>query len=189
MRGNLRCGILWAGLVAALAGLTGCGVEIENVFMGDSITAGWSVPGQNLGVPGNTTAQMLARFPDEVPGHGYKTFLILGGANDVREGIPIEETFENIAAMAKAAHEAGMAVVVCELTPDYQKGFKYAGNLQALNQMIVELATSEDYFLADYYDPMVGHPEYFRDGLHPNAEGYAVMDEVLIPVLARVGER
>ena len=160
-------------------------MEFENVFMGDSITAGWAVPGRNLGVPGNTTAQMAQRFPVEVPGHGYKTFVVLGGANDVLQGVPIAETVSNLAAMAKTARQAGMAVVVCELTPNYEKGFRNAEGLSELNSGILELAANEHYFVADFYDPMAGHPEYFRDGLHPNAAGYAVMNEALIPVLAR----
>ena len=188
MRGILRSGVLWAGLMAVLAGLTGCGVEFDNVFMGDSITAAWSVPGKNLGVPGNTTAKMLLRFPDEVPGHGYKTFVFLGGTNDIRYDIPIEDALGNITTMAKAARQAGMAVVLCELSPNYQDKFTHDPDIRALNKMIVQLAASENYFLVDYYDPMVGHPEYFLDGLHPNAVGYAVMDRALLPVLSSARE-
>ena len=172
--------------MVALAGLTGCGVAFDNVFMGDSITYFWSVPGKNLGVPGNTTAEMLLRFPYEVPEHGFKTFVILGGTNDIRYDIPIEDALGNIATMAKASRQAGMAVVLCELSPNYQDKFTHDPDIRALNKLIVGLAASENYYLVDYYDPMVGHPEYFKDGLHPNAEGYAVMDRALIPVLASV---
>lgn len=178
----LPCAIVFAGL----ASLTGCGVSISNVFMGDSITAFWSVPGVNLGVPGNTTAQMLARYPAEVPGHGYRTFVLLGGTNDVRKLVPTEEAIANIAAMARVARIQGMNVVLCELPPIYEDRFKRDPGVRALNASIKQLAESEHYYLVDYYDPMIGHPEYFKDQLHPNAEGYAVMNDALVAVLKAI---
>lgn len=167
--------------------LTGCGSFVShNVFMGDSITFFWSLPGVNLGVPGNTTTQMLARFPDEVLGHGFRTFVLLGGVNDVRYRQPIAGALANVATMARDARNAQMAVVLCTVTPDYQDFKLFDPNIRALNATIVQLAQSEHYLLVDYYNLMYGHPEYFRDGLHPNSQGYAVMDRALVPVLESI---
>jgi lysophospholipase L1-like esterase len=170
-----------------LLGAIGCGSFVgQNVFMGDSITAFWSLPGVNLGVSGNTTPEMLARFPGEVLGHGYRTFVLLGGINDIRYGHTPAEALSNIAVMAQDARSAQMIVVLCELTPDYQDHFKHDPDIRALNASIEQLVQSEHYLLVDYYDPMYGHPEYFRDGLHPNAQGYEVMDRALVPVLESI---
>lgn len=168
------------------AGLTGCGAPFANVFMGDSITAFWSVPGANLGVPGNTTKQMLARYPVKVPRRGYRTFVLLGGTNDIRYFVPNDAAIANIAAMAADARAAHMNVVLCELPPIYEDRFKHDPTVRALNASIAQLALNEHYYLVDYYDPMVGHPEYFKDQLHPNDKGYAVMDTALVSVLAGV---
>ncbi|HUH63026.1 MAG TPA: GDSL-type esterase/lipase family protein [Terracidiphilus sp.] len=175
---------------ACLLALTNCGSFVDhNVFMGDSITFFWSLPGVNLGIPGNTTPEMLARFPSEVLGHGFRTFVLLGGINDIRYGQTPQEALANIATMARDARNAQMVVVLCELTPDYQDHFKHDPDIRALNASIEQLAASEHYLLVDYYDPMYGHPEYFRDGLHPNAQGYEAMDRALVPVLESIREQ
>lgn len=179
------------GAIAWLAALAGCGGSFvaHNVFMGDSITAFWSLPGANLGYPGNITAQMLARYPNEVLGHGYRTFVLLGGINDIRYGHTIEEAITNIATMAERSRNANMVVVLCKLTPDYQDRFTRDPKIRMLNDLIEQLAQSEHYLLVNYYDPMYGHPEYFRDGLHPNSAGYAVMDRALVPVLESIPQQ
>ncbi len=183
--------VLWWLAQPLLLTLTGCGSYVAyDVFMGDSITKAWSLPGVNLGVSGNTTSQMLVRFPSEVPGHGYRVFVLLGGVNDLLRGLSPEEAFANIALMAKAARQAQMTVVLCELTPVYRDDQPILDpDIRALNTAIEQLVQSDHYLLVDYYDPMYGHPEYFRDGLHPNAQGYAVMDEALLPVLASISSQ
>jgi acyl-CoA thioesterase-1 len=177
------------GATALLAAAAGCGAPFANVFMGDSITAFWSVPGRNLGYPGNTTAQMLARYPDEVPRRGYRTFLLLGGTNDIRYKVPLSTALANITTMASISREAGMTVVLCLLTPNYQDKFTHDPDIRQLNGDIRQLAESEHYYLIDYYTPMYGHPEYFKDELHPNAQGYAVMNRALVAVLETINPK
>jgi lysophospholipase L1-like esterase len=179
---RIVCAILFAGLVL----LTGCGAPFSNVFMGDSITAFWSVPGMNLGVPGNTTTEMLARYPAEVPRRGFHTFILLGGTNDIRYFVANDEVVANIAKMASDARTEGMNVVLCELPPIYEDRFKHDPTVRALNASIRQLAEAQHYYLVDYYDPMIGHPEYFKDQLHPNAKGYDAMDAALVPVLKAI---
>ena len=167
--------------------LTGCSVFHCNpniAFMGDSITYFWSLPATNLGVAGNTTAQMLERFPDQVLGHGYKAVVILGGSNDIRNTATpvaeeVTEVVNNLKAMAADAEKEHLVVVLCDIPPITNDDLR----VMPLNAAITSLANSNNYRLADYYTPMAGHPEYFKDGLHPNAEGYAVMQKVLSEVL------
>lgn len=181
LRGAALC-----ATTGALLSLTQCGLPIANAFMGDSITKYWSLPGANFGVESNVTAQMLARFPNQVLGHGFHVFILLGGTNDLRYHRGIPGAIANITAMAKSAKDAGMVVVLSELPPDYEDPPLLFPEAMELNSMIKDLAQQQGYLLVDYWDPMIGHPEYFRDKLHPNALGYAVMNNALIPVLESI---
>ena len=55
----------------------------NTAFLGDSLTEEWVYPRVNLGIYGNTTAQMFARFPAQIQGHHYRRVVILGGTNDL----------------------------------------------------------------------------------------------------------
>jgi lysophospholipase L1-like esterase len=154
----------------------------HTAFMGDSITAFWDYPEVNLGVPGNTTAQMLVRFPTEILGHGYSVVVILGGINDLNQSKPPKEALANITQMAKLANDAKIAVAP-ELTPEFRNNSSLDPSIRSLNAGIIKLATAQHYALVDYYDSMAGHPEYFKEGLHPNKAGYAVMDKIVAKAL------
>src|ERR1700736_490225 len=91
-------------------------------FMGDSITAFWSLPKSNLGIPGNTTTQMLERFSQDIAKRDYKAVIILGGTNDMRIlSHPIQEEVEiassNIEQMAALAERQNLTVVLCAIPP------------------------------------------------------------------------
>ena len=179
--------VLCAGLTLALSavGCTDYSRANANIaFMGDSITAHWYLPRSNLGIPGNTTTDMVARFPAEVPGHGYKAIVILGGTNDVRiKSQPIEDevgiAIGNLTKMAEQSKALNLSVVLCSIPPIQGE----EARSETLNAEIKKLAEANHYGFVDYYTPMAGHPEYFVDMLHPNAEGYAVMQEALTQVI------
>lgn len=171
--------------------LSGCGVTPHanpNIaFIGDSITNYWSLPATNLGVPGDTTTMMLARFPSEVLGHDYKVVVILGGTNDIRNiyaslDKEVATAIANIGNMAAQAQKAKLIVVLCSVPP--VESADEAGRPEALNAQIAKLAKAQGYLYVDYYTPMAGHPEYFKDELHPNGEGYAVMKAALEKVVS-----
>ena len=150
--------------------------------MGDSITYYWGIPGSNFGVPGNTTAQMLDRFPAQVLAGHYKALVLLGGTNDIRNaGVPVETAVNGVIAdletMAQQAENAGMLVVLCAIPPIQISSD--TPRVESLNAAIQTLAASRNYRFVDFYTPMAGHPEYFRDTLHPNEEGYLVMTVAL----------
>ena len=168
--------------------MTGCSrypsADTNIAFMGDSITAHWSLPRSNFGVGGNVTDQMLARFSDEVLGHSYKAVVILGGTNDIHRGngpiSPIVSTaISNLGEMASMAEQDKLLVILCTIPPiPYEED-----QVQTLNLAIIKLAHDHNYRLVDYFTPMAGHPEYFLDGIHPNTEGYLVMEKALAAVL------
>jgi lysophospholipase L1-like esterase len=170
-------------------GLTGCSyipkANANIAFMGDSITFLWWLPTTNFGISGNTTSQMLVRFPNEVLGQGYKAVVILGGTNDVRMNKTPIETFvpiaiANIETMAEEAQKDDMDVVLCLIPPIENENSR----VEPLNEAIEALAQQHQYKLVNYYTPMVGHPDYFHDGIHPTDEGYFVMQAALTKVIS-----
>jgi len=170
------------------AGVTGCTsftqANANIAFMGDSITALWWLPKSNLGVSGNTTAQMLERLPGEIQDNRYDAMVILGGTNDVHPlKTPIIEEVDtaigNIEQMAALAEGKNIEAVLCLIPPIRGEDAR----VEALNAAITSLAAQHHYKLVDYYSPMVNHPEYFRDGEHPNDAGYFVMQAALTKVI------
>jgi lysophospholipase L1-like esterase len=201
MRRFVRSGVVLAvGLSTGLtAGLVACGSGVtispaavaaedifdsqmnsSTVFIGDSITAHWSLPVHNDGVPGLDTAGMLAGFQANVLQHGYKRVVILGGTNDIwfnYEGL--SATVAHIAAMGAMAQEAGIEVVLCTIPPLNSGGVDRTKPVTMANDAIREIAQQQGYRLVDYYESMLNNPQFFLDGVHPNQSGYDVMHATL----------
>lgn len=176
------------------------------VFMGDSITAFWSVqdffPGaRNGGVGGQTTAQMLARFDQDVLSLHPSVVIILGGTNDIR--LTGSDDPSSLFAMVQKAEAFGAKVIVGTLPPNeswltpetcsYCTVFITRDEGLALyakfNDEIRQGALIYGYKVADYYRAMINpdgsqNASLFDSSLvHPNAQGYVVMVDVLRPVL------
>lgn len=158
----------------------------STVFLGASIVQYWPMPANNFGIAGQETSEMLARFPAAVLGHGFARVVILGGSNDITNRLNLTgTTIPNLAAMARMAQSAGLEVVLSQLPPITLNGVSYNSQVVAANAAIRTLAIENGYLLVDYYTPMVGHPEYFVDGEHPNVAGYTVMEAALAATVTR----
>ncbi len=156
-------------------------------FIGASIINYWPMPMHNDGIAGQTTAQVLARFSTVVLNHGYQRVIILCGTNDILQNTPnlIAELTANLQAMTDIASGAGIEVVLGELPPATYNGVDLTPTVNAVNAAIIQLATQHGYLLVDYNTPLLGHPEDFVDGIHPNAAGYALMEKALAGVVLR----
>jgi lysophospholipase L1-like esterase len=158
----------------------------ENI-LNDLLGVSWGVV--NLGITGQTTAQMLARFTQDVimPGDA-KYVIVLGGVNDVRVGRTASQIEPNLQSMYTAAHNAGIKVVAVSILPF--KNFKgdrpWAPEKQAVlddvNAWILTTAGNADYkvnaytALEDPVNPDCLLPAYDSgDGLHPNWAGHIVL--------------
>ena len=87
--------------------------ERRVVFIGDSITEGWSElfpeffegkPHVNRGISGQTTGQMLIRFRQDVIELRPQTVVILAGTNDIAQNqgpTTLQAIVNNIASMAE----------------------------------------------------------------------------------------
>lgn len=167
------------------------------VLFGDSITEGWGregseafFPGKgwlNRGISGQTTAQMLVRFPQDVLALKPQVVVILAGTNDIagNTGPSTQAMIEdNLHAMVDLARAHGIAVVLASVLPvsDYPwlAGTAPAPKVRALNTALKRYADAQHLVYLDYYTPMANaggglDPQLADDGVHPTAKGYAVM--------------
>ncbi|HOZ75065.1 MAG TPA: SGNH/GDSL hydrolase family protein [Flavobacterium sp.] len=179
------------------------------VLMGDSITELWKViDGKlftgsyiNRGISGQTTAQMLLRFREDVIDLRPKLVVIMGGTNDIalNDGpLALEDTFGHIVSMVQLAKSNKIRVVLCSVLPAYD--FKWrpevapAEKIVKLNAMLKRYAAKNKITYIDYHSAMKdarnGMKEgYAEDGVHPNLDGYSVMKPLLLKGIAQALKR
>jgi lysophospholipase L1-like esterase len=170
--------------------------EKRIVFMGNSITAGWSnnmpdffagKPYVNRGISGQTTPQMLIRFRPDVVNLKPAGVVILAGINDIagNTGPSTQKMIEdNLSSMVEIAKANGIRVVLSSVLPAYdfpwKAGMQPAEKVIALNTWIKNYAAANGCVYLDYFSPMVDErhglkAEYTYDGVHPNLAGYQLM--------------
>ena len=152
----------------------------RSAFLGDSLTQGWSFPRANLGIHGQTSAQMLARFPAQIPNHNYRKLFILAGTNDTLLNIPPETTIANLTAMVAQAREAHIEPILAEIPPILRDNNRYAPQVTTLNARILHLAATQHLKVIDYYDALLNHPSGYSDGIHLKARNYLRMEYALL---------
>jgi acetyl esterase/lipase/lysophospholipase L1-like esterase len=176
------------------------------VFMGNSITEGWSnldpefwknKPYVNRGISGQTTPQMLLRFKQDVIDLKPKVVVILAGTNDIAGNtgpMTIEQSRDNIIAMAQLAKTNGIKVVLSSVIPAFdfpwRPGLEPATKIVALNQMIKSYCEANKIIYLDYHTAMKDErngmkKELGYDGVHPNKSGYKVMGPLAEKAIAR----
>jgi lysophospholipase L1-like esterase len=205
-------------IAACLTGfLAGCGsgnsVQVQptparsNVvaFMVDSITARWAptMPAiadaveLNLGIPDQTSADMLARFQAQVidASPQIDVVVILAGTNDFYyDGIANSNT-DNVKAMAAMAKAVGIRVIIGSMFPAHYPDSYPPGTtptlaqITAWNDSLITIAADNGYLYADYFDEFL-LPDGTQDfalysdyGVHPNAAGYEKMWSTLLPLI------
>lgn len=147
------------------------------------------------GVSGQNTTQMLARFDKDIVDLNPKVVVIMGGTNDLAQGVTKKQILANLTAMAEKADAAGIKVVLCSVTPcndNYSKlSPKNKGpHIIELNGMIKEYVDSKGFTYCNYWPALVAddqlalHPDYcLYDHLHPGPDGYDVMEAIIKPII------
>ncbi len=174
------------------------------VFFGDSITEFWTPLNStifqntnhiNRGISGQTTLQMVKRFQQDVVELHPKLVIILAGINDIAENtgpITVEAIFQNITSMVDLALNNTIAVVLCSVLPSNSISWKTniapSDKIIQLNQLITSYAEHHKIAYIDYYQAMVDNKNgldsrYGDDGVHPNLEGYSVMEQLILKIL------
>jgi lysophospholipase L1-like esterase len=170
--------------------------ENRVVFFGDDATEFWGqgdsqfFPGKpyvNRGIAGQSSPQMLVRFRQDVVALRPKVVVIQGGMNDIAAWtVPgskgmISEHFESMIDLANANR---IAVVLASLLPVCDCGSKLAaflprGKILGLNDWLEQAADERGAVFLNYYSALVAgrdfKHEWTKDGVLPNAAGYAVM--------------
>ena len=178
------------------------------VLFGDSITEGWPEQRPRFftetgflgrGIGGEETANFLLRFRSDVLDIGATTVVILGGINDIAEnmGNPYNEeiTFGHLKSMAELAQAHGVRVILCSVLPSthicWNEVTDVAGKVARLNARIRSYCYQTGITYLDYYSAMTGpdgcsvREGITTDTVHPNAEGYAIMEKLLLETLAQ----
>lgn len=178
--------------------------EKRIVFFGDSITEGWKTihpaffAGKsyiNRGINGQTTSQMLLRFRPDVIELKPKIVAILAGGNDIAGNtgpVTPETILGNLISMCELAKANNIQVILCSILPandfPWKRGIEPAHKIEALNEMILKYAKANDIAYVDYYSAMADERKglksiYSEDGVHPNKEGYLVMEPIVETII------
>lgn len=185
--------------------------EIVIVAFGDSLVAGYqlapgdSFPAQleealqaeglnvrvdNAGVSGDTTADALARLDWSLPDSADAVIVELG-ANDALRGFDLAETRKALDELLAKLTDRGLPVLLAGMEAPRNYGEDYTKRFRT---MYKELAEKHDtLFYPFFLEGVAMNPELNQpDGLHPTAEGVAVIVENILPkvrdLIARVRE-
>ncbi len=185
--------------------------EKRVVLMGDSITEGWpenrpaffqdnNIVGR--GISGQTSYQFLLRFRQDVIDLEPYAVVINYGTNDIAENTgPYDEdkTYGNVISMAELAKANGIKVILASCLP--AGGFSWRPDItdamekiRKLNARVQAYAKANKIPYVDYFTAMLSEDgkamkaSYANDNpaVHPNQEGYQVMENLLLPVIEKV---
>jgi lysophospholipase L1-like esterase len=168
------------------------------VFFGDSITDAWTAnggkffPGKpyvNRGISGQTTPQMLVRFRQDVVDLHPDAVVILAGTNDIAGNtgpsslVMIEDNLRSMTEIAKAN---GIHVILASVLPVAKYPWRPeiadpATTIEDLNRWMRSYCDLAKITYLDYWTAMATpeggmKPGISKDGVHPNAAGYAIME-------------
>lgn len=207
-----------AALALALA-LPGAALaEVTIAALGDSLTQGYGLPQGdgfvpqlqawlddnsvdaevlNAGVSGDTTAGGLSRLDWTLTPEVDALIVALGG-NDLLRGLPPEAARANIDAILARATGDGLPVLLIGVTapgnygPDYKAAFDAIWpDMAAKHGVLMEpsflapIEAARDGSGSDAAMRTLMQP----DGIHPNADGVALLVEALGPKVAALAER
>jgi lysophospholipase L1-like esterase len=167
------------------------------VFLGDSITQGWSdlarafpdLKTANRGIGGDTTRGVLFRMKEDVLEEHPAAVVLLVGVNDLGQGGKPEDAADNIRLILAALKKSNprMPVIVCKVMPSNES---MAPKIKALNGLVDDLVNSEPQWIrCDTWSIYANEDgtckkEEFPDQLHPNKLGYEKWKAALKPILA-----
>ncbi|MEM1047185.1 MAG: arylesterase [Pseudomonadota bacterium] len=206
----LALAVLLASL--ATAGRAATPETIRIVAFGDSLVAGYQLPAGaafpaqlqaalapdypgltviNAGVSGDTTKAGLARLDWALDDNVDAVILELG-ANDALRGLPPETTEKALDTILQKLADRGVEVLIAGMRAPPNLGADYA---TAFDSIFARLAERHGALLYPFFlegvaaDPSLNLP----DGMHPTAEGVAIIVERIRPLveelIARVRDR
>lgn len=188
------------------AALKASGKPVGIVFMGDSITEGWKSHHPDFfattahvcrGIGGQTTPQMVLRMMADVVHLKPRAVHIMAGTNDIAGNtgpMTPAQTQDNLRMMAEIARASGLDVLLASIPPSdhfpWRPGLDVTSKIRALNAWIADYARKIGATYVDYTPALATpagamKPGMASDGVHPTPQGYAVMEKVVTPLIAR----
>ena len=186
--------------------------KLRLVFFGDSRAAGWAAPNVdnyefiNRGIGGQTSVQTSQRFDDHVRPLQPDVVLIQVGINDLKAIALFPERREAIIANCKAhiqqvvaeSRKLGAVVILTTIFPVGEVPLErrpfwsddVEAAIQDVNDYIFTLADEQVLILdtlpvlADAQGRLL--PEYGKDELHLNAQGYVALNGELTTLLSAI---
>ncbi len=170
--------------------------------LGDSLTAGYGLPHEDAfpvrledalrarghavvvldaGVSGDTTAGGRARL-DWVLADDPDAAIVALGGNDGLRGLDTEGTRENLMAIVDRLQGEGMPVLIAGMLAPPNLGADYGA---AFNAVFPEVAEETGALLYPFFlEGVAAEPALNQaDGIHPTAEGVAVMVAGILPAV------
>jgi len=142
----------------------------------------------NFAISGETSRQVLRRFPNSVLKCNPDVVVIVSPlSNDVaaNEGpVTDEQMLDNIARMIDLTRRAGAVPVVTSNLPSnhffWRPEMRPASDIIRVNEKVRAMVDSLGVAYVDLHTPLAAPDgsfaeEYTLDGAHPNSKGYAVM--------------
>lgn len=176
--------------------------NIDLLFVGDSITDGWSNGGRevwdkyieplkpaNFGIGGDTTQGVLWRMQNgELEGFKAKLIIHMLGTNNINSA-PDDQIAEGnrliIEEYKKRQPQA--KILVLGIFPRATSATDpFRGHIKEINGMLAKLADNKQVFFMDIGDKFLAadgtlSPDIMPDFLHPNAKGYQIWADAMMP--------
>lgn len=147
-------------------------------------STGWNII--NAGIPGDTTAQGLARLPDLLTTHKPAVLMVELGGNDFLKKVAINETIANLKTIIKKGKSEGLSVVLIAI-PDYQPVKAAFGGLDD-HEIYATLAEEMNVpLIEDAFSTVLSDGALKADYVHPNEAGYQAVEKQLRKALAELG--
>jgi lysophospholipase L1-like esterase len=149
----------------------------------------------NLGISGNTSKDLLARFEKDSESRHPSVVIISLGDNDSALGIPIEDyerNMDKILTQAKQFTKNIIALGAKKVNEKLTTPVPWRTDISYLNSEIKRyderlkgLAKKHEVEYVSFYDVL--DEKDLQDGLHPNSEGHRKIFEIVKGVLQKKG--
>jgi acyl-CoA thioesterase-1 len=143
----------------------------------------------NQGINGQRSDQIRARFEDDVVAKKPAVVVIIAGVNDVYQGWTAQRVKDELSAMYRRAHDAGIRVVAGTIIPYNTASPDQNARMHDINDWIrsqvradpgaIFVDTRAAVAAPGSPDTLVSSP----DGLHPDAAGYRRMADAIGPAI------
>jgi lysophospholipase L1-like esterase len=147
----------------------------------------WEVVNQGINAQRSDT--IAGRFEEDVIARKPAVVVIIAGVNDVYQGRPAQHVKEQLAAMYKRAHDAGIRVVAGTIIPYNTATADQNARMRDINDWVrTQGRTDPGVIVVDTRAAVAasGDPDKLAsspDGLHPDAAGYRRMADAIRPAV------